>query len=52
MECRRGAVLTLVSLSQVVGEDQVWNMVEGKLTSSQEKLLAVYQERSKRRDES
>lgn len=41
-------MLCLVKLCSVVGEDCVWGLVDGKITASQEKLLAVYIERGKR----
>jgi hypothetical protein len=48
LDCRRGAVLSLVALSQRIGEERMWGIVEGCLSGSQEKLLAVYIERGLR----
>jgi hypothetical protein len=43
-------VLSLVALSQSIGEERMWNIVDGHLNASQEKLLAVYIERVRRRE--
>lgn len=45
---RRGSVMAIVSLAQLLGEDRMWEFFSGHLTASQEKLVAVYIERSKR----
>lgn len=48
LDCRRGAVVCLVGLGGVIGEERMWGIMEGELSGGQEKLVAVYFERVRR----
>ena len=40
--------MSLVSLCEVIGEEDFWQLVDNDLTISQKKLISVYVERSKK----